>query len=75
MVQVMALPHIEGRGSFVSDDFLCLMWTTNRSFQEWTMDYIRLLVAQQWVSQEAIENVQSKRDPSSHGITFAVCVL
>ncbi|KAL3473550.1 hypothetical protein BJX99DRAFT_233375 [Aspergillus californicus] len=42
--------------------------TTNRRCQEWTMDYVRLLVAKGFIGDEAIEIVQSRRDPPGHGI-------
>ncbi|KAB8261535.1 hypothetical protein BDV32DRAFT_121454 [Aspergillus pseudonomiae] len=42
--------------------------TTNKRCQEWTMEYVRHLVAKGYIGAQAIENVQSKRDPPSHGI-------
>ncbi|KZF19809.1 hypothetical protein L228DRAFT_250235 [Xylona heveae TC161] len=42
--------------------------TTNRRCQEWTTDYVRRLVDRGIIGAEALEIVQSKRDPPSHGI-------
>ncbi|KAK0103141.1 hypothetical protein ONS95_014941 [Cadophora gregata] len=42
--------------------------TTNRRCQEWTMDFLHHLVLKGFISQEADDIVQSKRDPPSHGI-------
>lgn len=42
--------------------------TTNKRCQEWTMEYIRHLVAKGLIDEEAIEIVQSKRDSATHGI-------
>ncbi|KAJ5968257.1 hypothetical protein N7501_004505 [Penicillium viridicatum] len=42
--------------------------TTNKWCQEWTMKYIRHLVAKGPIDEEAIEIVQSKRDSATHGI-------
>lgn len=42
--------------------------TTNRRCQEWTMEYIRHLVARDLIAAEAIQIIQAKRDPPSHGI-------
>ncbi|KAJ5483764.1 hypothetical protein N7530_003010 [Penicillium desertorum] len=42
--------------------------TTNKRCQEWTMEYVRHLVAKWLIDEEAIEIVQSKRDPPTHGI-------
>ncbi|KAA8649262.1 hypothetical protein EYZ11_005530 [Aspergillus tanneri] len=42
--------------------------TTNKRCQEWTMEYVRHLVAKGFIAPEAIEIVQSKRDPPTHGI-------
>lgn len=36
--------------------------TTNRRCQEWTMDYVRKLVAKQYLDASAIDVVHSKRD-------------
>ncbi|CAI7571668.1 unnamed protein product [Penicillium bialowiezense] len=44
--------------------------TTNRRCQEWTMEYVRHLVALGIIATDAIEAVQAKRDPPSHGITL-----
>jgi len=42
--------------------------TTNRRCQEWTTDYMRLLVDDGIVAEGAFDIVQNKRDPPSHGI-------
>ncbi|KAJ5934606.1 hypothetical protein N7466_004153 [Penicillium verhagenii] len=42
--------------------------TTNKRCQEWTMDFVRHLVFKCLIAAEAIQIVQSKRDPPSHGI-------
>ncbi|KAL9114743.1 MAG: hypothetical protein Q9227_001422 [Pyrenula ochraceoflavens] len=56
----------------VSQNFLApVNDITNRRCQEWTMDYVRHLVAMEYVSDDAINIVQSKRDPPSHGITLS----
>ncbi|KAL4902237.1 hypothetical protein BDW74DRAFT_181086 [Aspergillus multicolor] len=53
----------------VSENFLApANDTTNRRCQEWTTDYIRHLVNMGYLDAEALEIVQSKRDPPSHGI-------
>jgi hypothetical protein len=41
---------------------------TNKRCQEWTMEYIRHLVAKHFIQPEAIQIVQSRRDPPTHGI-------
>ncbi|KAL4796725.1 hypothetical protein BDV19DRAFT_387918 [Aspergillus venezuelensis] len=49
-----------------SENFLApINGTTNRRCQEWTTDYIRLLVSKGYIDGEAIDIVQSKRDPPS----------
>ncbi|KAF4186857.1 hypothetical protein CNMCM7927_005097 [Aspergillus lentulus] len=42
--------------------------TTNKRCQEWTMEYVRHLVAEGYIGPDAVEIVQSKRDPPTHGI-------
>lgn len=42
--------------------------TTNKRCQEWTMEYVRHLVAKGLIGEDAIQIVQSKRDPPTHGI-------
>ncbi|KAJ6155902.1 hypothetical protein N7470_006468 [Penicillium chermesinum] len=42
--------------------------TTNKCCQEWTMEYVRYLVAKGLIGEEAIQIVQSKRDPPAFGI-------
>ncbi|KAL2859868.1 uncharacterized protein BJX67DRAFT_375995 [Aspergillus lucknowensis] len=42
--------------------------TTNKRCQEWTMEFIRHLVAKRYIGAGAIEIVQSQRDPPSFGI-------
>lgn len=42
--------------------------TTNKRCQEWTMEYVRHLVAKGLVDEKAIEVVQSERDSPAHGI-------
>jgi hypothetical protein len=41
--------------------------TTNRRCQEWTMDFVKRLVQAGYIGQDAVDIVQSKRDPPSHG--------
>ncbi|CAI7643085.1 unnamed protein product [Penicillium glandicola] len=41
---------------------------TNKRCQEWTMEYVRHLVAKGLIDEKAIEIVQSKRDLPTHGI-------
>ena len=41
---------------------------TNKRCQEWTMEYVRQLVSKRLISSEAIQRVQSKRDPPTHGV-------
>ncbi|KKZ68789.1 hypothetical protein EMCG_01002 [[Emmonsia] crescens] len=36
--------------------------------QEWTMDYVRRLVHHQYLNENAIQIVQSARDPPNHGV-------
>lgn len=45
-----------------------LLQTTNKRCQEWTMDFVRHLVSKSLITAEAIQIVQSKRDPPNHGI-------
>ncbi|KAK6810876.1 hypothetical protein RU639_013329 [Aspergillus parasiticus] len=53
----------------ISRDFMApVNDTTNRRCQEWTMEYVRYLVAKGYLGGEAIEIVQSKRDHPTHGI-------
>ncbi|KAJ0415297.1 hypothetical protein BJY00DRAFT_317938 [Aspergillus carlsbadensis] len=55
----------------VSENFIApVNETTNRRCQEWTMDYIRHLVAKGYIDAQAIEIVQSKRDPPEFGIAL-----
>ncbi|EEQ35033.1 hypothetical protein McanMca71_001771 [Microsporum canis] len=42
--------------------------TTNKRCQEWTMEYVRHLVQLQYLDAGAIQIVQSKRNPPTHGI-------
>ncbi|KAI9835729.1 MAG: hypothetical protein M1819_001907 [Sarea resinae] len=42
--------------------------TTNQRCQEWTMAYVRRLVSLHYLEPEALQIVQSHRDPPSHGI-------
>ncbi|CAG7935421.1 unnamed protein product [Penicillium salamii] len=42
--------------------------TTNKRCQEWTMEFVRHLVSKGLIAAEAIQIVQSKRDPPNHGI-------
>ena len=42
--------------------------TTNKRCQEWTMEYVRELVRVGYIGPEAIEAVNSRRDPPNHGI-------
>lgn len=42
--------------------------TTNKRCQEWTMEYTRHLVQLGYLDVAAIQLVQSKRDPATHGI-------
>ncbi|EFR01908.1 hypothetical protein MGYG_04908 [Nannizzia gypsea CBS 118893] len=53
----------------ISQNFLApVNDTTNKRCQEWTMEYVRHLVHLEYLEPEAIQIVQSKRDPPSHGI-------
>ncbi|CAG7947003.1 unnamed protein product [Penicillium olsonii] len=40
--------------------------TTNKRCQEWTMEFIRYLVTQKLIEAEAVQIVQSQRDPPDH---------
>ncbi|KAF2650382.1 hypothetical protein K491DRAFT_139372 [Lophiostoma macrostomum CBS 122681] len=42
--------------------------TTNRRCQEWTMDFLRRLVAVGYLDNSVIDTVQAQRDPPDHGI-------
>ncbi|KAG5290135.1 hypothetical protein I7I48_09664 [Histoplasma ohiense] len=42
--------------------------TRNKRCQEWTMEYVRHLVHLQYLDAGAIQIVQSKRDPPTHGV-------
>lgn len=42
--------------------------TTNRRCQEWTMEFVRGLVAKEYIGDDAVDIVHSKRNPSTHGI-------
>ncbi|KAF7716582.1 Uncharacterized protein PECH_004391 [Penicillium ucsense] len=44
--------------------------SSNPRDQEWTLEYIRLLVGRRLISSEAIQVVYSKRDPPTHGLRF-----
>ncbi|PGH12743.1 hypothetical protein AJ79_04104 [Helicocarpus griseus UAMH5409] len=53
----------------ISQNFLApVNETTNKRCQEWTTEYIRRLADLQYINVSAIQIVQSKRDPPSHGI-------
>ncbi|OAL74425.1 hypothetical protein A7D00_0016 [Trichophyton violaceum] len=53
----------------ISQNFLApVNDTTNKRCQEWTMEYTRHLVHLGYLDAEAIQLVQSKRDPATHGI-------
>ncbi|KAE8131109.1 hypothetical protein BDV38DRAFT_290661 [Aspergillus pseudotamarii] len=53
----------------ISQDFIApVNDITNRRCQEWTMEYVRHLVEKEYVGAEAIQIVQPKRDPPTHGI-------
>lgn len=45
-----------------------LFQTTNKRCQEWTIEFVRYLVAKGLIAAEAIQIVQSKRDPPNYGI-------
>lgn len=45
-----------------------LLQTTNKRCQEWIMEFVRYLVGKGLIGAEAIQIVQSKRDPPTHGI-------
>ncbi|KAJ5562879.1 hypothetical protein N7535_002675 [Penicillium sp. DV-2018c] len=63
----VAASHIPAPG--ISENFMApVNDTTNRRCQEWTMEFIRYLVAQGLIAAEAIQIVQSQRDPPNHGI-------
>lgn len=42
--------------------------TTNRRCQEWTMEFVRGLVAKGYIGDDAVDIVHSKRNSSTHGI-------
>jgi hypothetical protein len=42
--------------------------TTNKRCQEWTMEYVRELVRVGYIGPEAMQAVNSRRDPPNHGI-------
>ncbi|QSS66056.1 hypothetical protein I7I51_06907 [Histoplasma capsulatum] len=53
----------------ISQNFLApVNNTTNRRCQEWTMDYVHRLVHHQYLNENAIQIVQSARDPPNHGV-------
>ncbi|KAL4895066.1 hypothetical protein BDV59DRAFT_174388 [Aspergillus ambiguus] len=53
----------------ISENFMApVNETTNRRCQEWTLEYVRHLVAKGYIGNEAIQIVQSKRDPPDFGI-------
>ncbi|GKZ36443.1 hypothetical protein AbraIFM66950_007515 [Aspergillus brasiliensis] len=53
----------------VSENFMApVNDTTNKRCQEWTMEFVRHLVAQGLLEGDAAQIVQSKRDPPAHGI-------
>ncbi|KAJ5291056.1 hypothetical protein N7478_000307 [Penicillium angulare] len=53
----------------ISENFLApVNDITNKRCQEWTMEYIRHLVSKKLIGSDAIQTVQSKRDPPSHGV-------
>ncbi|EEQ90662.2 uncharacterized protein BDCG_05782 [Blastomyces dermatitidis ER-3] len=55
--------------SAISQNFLApVNDTTNRRCQEWTMDYVHHLVHHQYLNENAIQIVQSARDPPNHGV-------
>ncbi|KAJ5117217.1 hypothetical protein N7448_004159 [Penicillium atrosanguineum] len=55
----------------ISDNFLApVNDMTNKRCQEWTMEYIRHLVGKRLIEPEAIQIVQSWRDPPTHAIGF-----
>ncbi|KAJ6134499.1 hypothetical protein N7523_000821 [Penicillium sp. IBT 18751x] len=53
----------------ISDNFLApVNDMTNKRCQEWTMEYVRNLVGKHLIEPEAIQIVQSQRDPPTHAI-------
>ncbi|CAG8947294.1 unnamed protein product [Penicillium salamii] len=53
----------------VSENFMApVNDTTNKRCQEWTMEFIRHLVAENLIEAEAVQIVQSRRDMPNHGI-------
>ncbi|KAJ5474903.1 hypothetical protein N7475_004469 [Penicillium sp. IBT 31633x] len=62
-----AAPSIPTPG--ISNNFMApVNDTNNKRCQEWTMEYVRYLVAKDLIGEEAIRIVESKRDPPTHGI-------
>ncbi|OJI90981.1 hypothetical protein ABZX51_004481 [Aspergillus tubingensis] len=55
----------------VSENFMApVNDTTNKRCQEWTMEFVRHLVARGLLEEEAVQIVQSKRDSPTHGIAL-----
>ncbi|RAH61216.1 hypothetical protein BO85DRAFT_484955 [Aspergillus piperis CBS 112811] len=55
----------------VSENFMApVNDTTNKRCQEWTMEFVRHLVARGLLEEEAVQIVQSKRDSPAHGIAL-----
>ncbi|KAF1951053.1 hypothetical protein CC80DRAFT_539192 [Byssothecium circinans] len=53
----------------ISQNFLApVNDTTNRRCQEWTMDFVRRLVAINYLERSSLDKVQARRDPPTHGI-------
>ncbi|KAJ6015401.1 hypothetical protein N7540_009992 [Penicillium herquei] len=60
----------------ISENFLAPVTdTTNKRCQEWTMEYIRHLVSKRLIASDAIQAVQSKRDPPHHGVGMQASTL
>lgn len=55
---------------YLDADREILLKTTNRRCQKWTMEFLRHLVSKGLIGAEAVDIVQSKRDPPTHGISL-----
>ena len=45
-------------------------YTINKGCQEWTVKDVRHLIDLKYIREEAIEAVQAKHDPPTHGINL-----
>ncbi|KAL5333727.1 hypothetical protein BJX70DRAFT_391966 [Aspergillus crustosus] len=65
---MLGFMHEFERNYTPSKDIIYPFETTNRRCQEWTIDYVRALVAKGYIGEDAIETARSKRDPPGHGV-------